>query len=200
MISRHWLTVETEDDDKVLQLITGTQDYIASFEESFNSVVIDFDGERLPSLDPSTITSDIPFTATHDFDSDERQFVRLTFGAAVNAVNLSFSFAGQDYVCHVFRGAHIEGIAYGPNTPVQPPITETWTGQTTARVYLLAQAAGEIPTRWNWEVPPQIASTDVFVQESDDNYTVRINPIASPPAGSYTIKYCNQPMIIVNVN
>lgn len=200
MISRHWLTVETEGDDKVLQLITGTNDYIASIDGYIQSVVIDFDGERLPSLDPSTITSDITFTATHDFDSDERQFVRLTFDASVNAATITFDFAGEHYVCHIYRGATIEGIAYGPNTPVQPPMSETWTGSTSSRTYLLVQKAGEIVINRNWEIPPQIASTEVFITEDGSNYAARINPVANPPAGNYVIKYCNQPLINVTVN
>ena len=190
----------TEDDGLSKKLTTATTDYIYSLESIIDSIIIDFEGENLPTIGENDITSDIPYTFNRDIDTTERQRVTLGLNTSVNAVNISFTFAGQEYVCHIYRGATIEGIAYGPNTPVQPPITETWTGDTTARVYLLVQKEGEIVIRPNWQVPPQIASTEVVVQESDDNYSARITPVANPPAGNYVIKYCGQPLINVTVN
>ena len=181
-------------------LTTATTSYIYSLESYIDGIIIDFIGENLPSIGENDITSDIGYTFNRDMDTDERQRVTINFNASVNAANLSFDFAGQHYVCHVYRGATIEGIAFGPNTPVQPPISETWTGDTTGRVYLLKQADDEIVLNRNWEIPPQIASTEVFIQEDGDNYTARLLPVASPPAGNYVIKYCGQTLINVNVN
>lgn len=162
-------------------------------------MLIEFVGTNLPSLDGTDIQSDIPFNFTHDYDTSERQYLYLELSSAVNAVTLSFDFAGQHYVCHIYRGATIEGIAYGPNTPVQPPISETWTGDTTGRVYLLQQKTGEVVLNRNWEVPPQIASTEVFIQEDGNNYTARLLPVANPPSGNYVIKYCGLTLINVTV-
>lgn len=190
----------TEDDGLSKKLTAATTNYIYSLESYIDSVVIDFEGENLPTIGENDITSDIQFTLNRDIDTTARQRVTLGLVASVNAVNISFNFAGQSYVCHIYRGATIEGIAYGQNTPVQPPISETWTGGTTGRVYLLAQKTGEIVFNRNWEVPPQIASTEVFIQEDGNNYTARLLPVANPPAGNYVIKYCGQTLINVTVN
>lgn len=196
----HDIIVESEDDYKKLSLTTANTNYIASLEGYIERVQIEFTGENLPSISAADITSDITFTFESISDTSSDQSFSLTLDSGVNAVNLSFTFAGHEYVCHIYRGATIEGIAYGPNTPVQPPISETWTGDTTGRVYLLQQKTGEVVLNRNWEVPPQIASTEVFIQEDGNNYTARLLPVANPPAGNYVIKYCNQPLINVTVN
>lgn len=194
------MTAINEEEDVSKPLTTATTSYIYSMESYIDGIDIDFIGENLPSIGENDITSDIGYTFNRDIDTDERQRVTINFNASVNAANISFDFAGQHYVCHIYRGATIEGIAFGPNNPVQPPITETWTGDTTGRVYLLQQKSDEIVLNRNWEVPPQIASTEVFVQEDGNNYTARFLPIANPTPGDYVIKYCGQTLINVHVN
>lgn len=181
-----------------MSLTTDNTNYIASLDSTIQSIQIEFTGENLPSISAADITCDTPFTFESIEDTATDQSFSLSF--VVDAVNLSFTFAGQNYVCHVYRGAHIEGIANGPNTPVQPPISEIWTGDTTGRVYLLVQTAGETVLNSNWDIPPQIASSEVVIIQDGNNYTARITPVANPPAGNYVIKYCGQPLINVTVN
>lgn len=151
-------------------------------------------------MNAADIQCDKQFFFTRYGDTTNRQEFSIDLGNAENDVNISFKFAGKNYVCHIYRGATIEGIAYGPNTPVPTPITEIWTNAMTARAYTLQSKEGETVLNSNWDIPPQIASTEVTIGQDGDNYIVTIRPIQNPVPGSYEIKYCGQTLINVNVN
>lgn len=192
------LTVDEEEFSKILT--TDTTNYIVSLEEKISLIRIDFDGENLPTIGENDITCDIHYTFARETNTPQRQSVTLDLDRSVDALNISFNFAGKNYVCHIYRGATIEGIANGPNTPVQPPITEAWTGDTTPRTYRLQQKVDETVLNVNWDIPQEIASSNVIIQTEDEYYAVTINPVANPPAGNYVIKYCGQTLLNVNVN
>lgn len=190
----------TEDDGLSKKLTTATTNYIYSLDGYINSIIIDFEGENLPTIGENDITSDITYTFNRDIDTNVRQRVTLGLDASVNALNISFSFAGQNYVCHIYRGATIEGIADGPNTPVQPPLSKTWPATSGVEAYELTPKTGEVVYNVNWDIPPMIASTNVQIQDvGGGKYGVQINRLQDAPSGDYVIKYCGQELVNVKI-
>lgn len=194
------IVIKSGVNSKTIALTTANTNYIASLQSGITAVQIEFTGENLPSLGTTVISSDVPFTFAIISDTPTEQIVSLTFNSGLDAMNLAFTYVGETYACHVYRGANVEGIAFGPNTPLQPPMSETWTGSTTPRTYLVVPKENEVVLTSNWVIPPMIASINVTVQPDGDNYAVTINPVNDPPEGNYVIKYCGQDLINVTVN
>ena len=187
-------------EDITRPLLVGANNYIVPVDSTIENVIIDFSGQNLPSLDPSEIRCSLPHTSSHDFDTSERQFVQLYFSDDdINAATITFQYAGQQYTLNIFRGAKINGIAYGPNTPLLPPLVETWDNTSQARTYELTPETGEVVYNFNWELPPAISSGVTIASQSGGKYSATIARIANAPSGQYAIKYCGQTLITLTI-
>lgn len=177
----HDIIIESENDYKKLSLTTANTNYIASLEDNIVSIQIEFTGENLPSISAADITSDIPFTFESVSDTSSDQSFRLELSSAVAAVNLSFTFVGQNYVCHIYKDNVVSQIKpFSGGAFQNAPITETWhsngmVSDRTYNVYFLSST--DIPTSGDILSPPDITESGATVSNTpDDYYNITLHP------------------------
>ena len=158
---------------------------------------IEFTGENLPPISAADITSDKPFTFVTVTDTANDQSFSLEFESAVDAVDLSFTFAGENYVCHIYKGNVVSQIKpFSGGAFQNAPITETWhssqmVSNRAYQVYFLSDT--DIPTSGDILCPPAITEGGATVSDSPDNYyNITVHPQTGgfAEAGEYDFK-CN---------
>lgn len=186
-------------DEHYFDLTAGTNNIIIQ-EDGENEIYFRFRGVRLPEIDNMSV-SGITITGTDVLPGDETQrAVIYTISPITNYAEITLEFAGQSYSINIYKGATIEGIADGPNTPVQPPLSKTWPATSGVEAYELTPKTGEVVYNVNWDIPPMIASTNVQIQDvGGGKYGVQINRLQDAPSGDYVIKYCGQELVNVKI-